>query len=391
MIRSGAEWRTFMQTNTTVSIGELDLPFSASCLMDYHEATVVPVGDRIVVGYLADDHDCENPLESCDGNGKVLSAHRHSDTHSEMQEALALDSCWDRDLDLIDDFIDELRPLWIETAVNNAEFLSWAEYKNSVCALAVNDHVRYLACSMWEYTMSGYIGATDIHHFDFTDEVREKFWEALRSSGRIGNKDAVPLDCYEHSGVAWSISGEGMSCAFDPARGGGVWVPDDSARQEIDRRQAVYTFGRVEANGGWTPSSGKLRFFGVVDNSYGGGKSEGFMHWHEAFDWLQKEVKARASALSLDPGERSAQERQGRVRAATEIARPCVEEYNGWLNGRTFGIVAATFANVGDKDEPEWEFVESDECWGFIGDDYAMEEAESNAKAVAEQMSKQAA
>lgn len=382
-----------MQTNSTVSIDELDLPFRASCVMDFHDAAIFEVGDRIVVGYLADDEDCENPLESCDGLGKVLSAHRHSSSHSEMQEALALDSNWEPDLDLIGEHIDEFRPKWIEAAIKDAEFQSWADGKNESMAAVIDDYYRFQACSVWEHTMEGFIGggSADIHHFDFTEGLREEFWRELRSEGRIGDQDAVVLDCYEHSGVCWSVSGEGMQCAFDTARGGGVWVPDDSAREEIDRRAGVYAFGRVETNGNWTPGSGKLRYIGVVDDTYGGEKSEEFMHWHEAFGWLQSEVKNRALALSRDASERSAQQRRGRERASLEIARSTLEEYNDWLNGSCYGIVAATFKNIGTKDDPEWEFVDSDECWGFIGDDYAMQEAESNAKGVAEHMQKQAA
>jgi hypothetical protein len=51
-------------------------------------------GKGYVVGYLTTDPDCENPLDSCDGEGHVYSAHRHSSTHAEMQAALGLDNEW---------------------------------------------------------------------------------------------------------------------------------------------------------------------------------------------------------------------------------------------------------------------------------------------------------
>ena len=31
------------------------------------------------------------------------------------------------------------------------------------------------------------------------------------------NPDTVALDCYEHGGIAWSVSGEGMNCEWDTA------------------------------------------------------------------------------------------------------------------------------------------------------------------------------
>lgn len=382
-----------MQKNTTVSIDDLELPFSASEVMTYHDAAVFEVGDRIVVGYIADDFDCENPLESCDGMGKVLSAHRDSSTHSEMQDALALDSNWDPGLDLVDDHIDQFREKWIAAATDSSEFQSFADEDAGVMPSLIGDYYLYRANLLWDATVKDELGhnESDVYAFEFTDNVRRKLWGELRSDGVVGDKDAVTLDCYEHGGVAWSVSGGGMQCRFDTARGAGVWVPDDCAREEIDRRQAVYSFGRVEDNGNWTHGSGKKRYFGVIDDSYGGGRSEPFTMWHEAFAWLGEQIQEKALSLSLVTEEKNTQERRGRERAAVEIAEGCIETYNDWLNGRTFGFVAATYTNVGDANDPSWEFVDSDECWGCIGDDYAMEEAESNAKAIAEGMTVKAA
>jgi len=48
------------------------------------------------------------------------------------------------------------------------------------------------------------------------------------------DRDAVLLDCYEHGGQMWSVSGGGMQCRWDTARGAGVWVPDDCLRSQLD-------------------------------------------------------------------------------------------------------------------------------------------------------------
>jgi hypothetical protein len=42
------------------------------------------------------------------------------------------------------------------------------------------------------------------------------------------------LDCYEHGGQVWSVTGSGPQCLFDTARGAGVWVPDQCLREELD-------------------------------------------------------------------------------------------------------------------------------------------------------------
>ena len=47
------------------------------------------------------------------------------------------------------------------------------------------------------------------------------------------NPDAVSLDCYSHSGEHWSLSGQGMQCQWDTARGAGVFVPSEDMSEEL--------------------------------------------------------------------------------------------------------------------------------------------------------------
>ncbi len=65
--------------------------------------------------------------------------------------------------------------------------------------------------------------------------------------------NGVILDCYQHSGTTWSISGTGINCRFDTATAAGVWIPDEVLLKEIDRkvlkegiprREAVLTFAQ---------------------------------------------------------------------------------------------------------------------------------------------------
>lgn len=380
-----------MQTNPDISLSDLDLPFEASSIMNYHDAAIVSVGDKLIVGYLADDDDCANPLEDCDGMGKIYSAHRHSSTHREMQEALAFDTDWHPDLDLVDDHKARLRTVWIEMAMNSLEFINWADKNAGARASKTDAYYKRRAAKLWAETDGEYnYRADSVQDFELWDDVRTKVWNELREEGVIGEKDAVLLDCYEHSGQHWSLSGGGMQCRFDTARGAGVWVPDDSAREEIDRRAKVYAFGRIVPNGKWTLKSGKRRYFAILDDAYGSTESEAFKEWHEAFAWL--EAMAKKLKLSRRKAERTTQEGRGRERAARELAQSALDEYNAWLAGNCYGVVAATFKKVASaNDEPEYQFVESDECWGYIGDDYAMEEAERTAKAEAESLQKKAA
>ena len=52
------------------------------------------------------------------------------------------------------------------------------------------------------------------------------------------NPDAVPLSCYEHGGVAWSVRGESHPmhrCPFDSVDVAGVWIPDDDTLDEAKK------------------------------------------------------------------------------------------------------------------------------------------------------------
>jgi hypothetical protein len=49
------------------------------------------------------------------------------------------------------------------------------------------------------------------------------------------NPYAIVLDVYQHSGITFSIQGEGMQCQFDTASGGTVWVPTKDRVKEIMR------------------------------------------------------------------------------------------------------------------------------------------------------------
>lgn len=73
----------------------------------------------------------------------------------------------------------------------------------------------------------------------------------------------------------------------------------------------------------------------------------------------------------------------GTLRAtAIRYAEAVCDEYAKWCRGEAFGCVVETFElqnpeEVVEGDDPEWEQVNEDACWGFIGYDYAMENLKS--------------
>lgn len=364
------------QNATSIDLHKLELPYKVSSIMDFHSPAVAIVGSSMFVGFLADDTHCQNPLDDCDGMGKIYSAHRHSTTHAEMQEALALDSNWDKNLDLVDEHSGLLRRAWIAAAKQSPEFQLWAERTAGRGAALDVAYYERRAKKLWRDTDGEYIYNQDcIFDFDFTNEVRSEVWKQLRSERLIGDPDYVLLDCYSHGGEAWSISGQGMQCRWDTACGAGVWVPDDSAREEIDRRAPVYAFGCVKNNGSWTRGSGRKRYYAQVDEQFGSFMSPQFNEWHEAFEWLS--TKSAGIKQPIRKADLKAHTLKGRLRAASELANSTLQDYNDWLSGSNYGVIIAEFQNVGSTENPIWNLLDSDDCWGYIGDSYAMEEAVS--------------
>jgi hypothetical protein len=58
----------------------------------------------------------------------------------------------------------------------------------------------------------------------------------------------------------------------------------------------------------------------------------------------------------------------------TEIARSLLDTYTSWCNGDVWGVCHFVI------DPDTGETVEDDACWGYIGDEYALEELNSGHK-----------
>lgn len=214
-----------------------ELSFEPSCVMSYVEHKIEKQGGLIAVGYLVDDHDVENPLDDCDGMGHIYSSHRHSGQHAKMQAALGLDSNWQRDLSM------RVVEREAESALKE---LVRTRFQADLVAFILecannNGMSRDQAI---EYFAGDFTGQLSYHRETWlTEKVREQVtweslldeaWQLARLSGQVGDPYTVMLDCYEHGGQVWSVTGSGPQCLFDTARGAGVWVPDQCLREELD-------------------------------------------------------------------------------------------------------------------------------------------------------------
>lgn len=327
-----------------VVIEDLDLTFSynpVSFLDTYQER----IGNQVICGYLTDSVAPMNPLEDWDGVGRIYTAHRHSSSHADMQEALGLDSNWEPDLDLVHGHPERFRKAWVLAAATDPEFQDWCHKNGRPPKYADQDRLdayyKRKAKRFWKDT-DGELGPdcywmTTIWSFEITDSVLEKLWHELNSEGLIGDPDRVSLDVYEHSGVVYSVSGAGAGCAWDTTRGGAVWVPDDCARDEIDRRAPVYAYGEIVTK---RSPAGKVWAFKLHQSP--DITSIWFSSWGSAFNALETATQAKREKDQSTP-DWDEMVRKGRRLAATELAAEGAQLYTDFCNGAVYEVVIETF------------------------------------------------
>jgi hypothetical protein len=163
---------------------------------------------------------------------------------------------------------------------------------------------------------------------------------------------AVLLDVYDHGGEVWSLHGDGIQCKWDTTRAAGVWVPDESCREHIRfeaiRRQLpegatvnYVTTPKKVNDVAWSLPDGRTRggYRGFVNAAMGA---------------------ARACGVTIDRDRLGRDSRQ----VAVQCAEQALEEYNAWLAGACYAVCVDVFDGQGVR-------VREDDCWGYVGADYA--------------------
>ena len=352
---------------------EVELPLEPENWLQDELVTVERPDGGYRIAYLVHDMHCDNPLDDCDSLGKVWHHPRsHYGESDGYYEALGLDSYGDPVIDedkLQQMWHDKVMALSLQDFYINPALREIADAEDLREMLAdesiIGDYTfEQNARSAWGVRLAD-ADPDDVNAL--IDKVEEKLidWsyaEAERECTQPMDKYAVLLDVYDHSGRSYSLSGGGTQCRWDTSRGEALWIADEYAKEEIDRRARVYAYGKIESVG---TNTGK-KLYKVSPLS--GVEPSRFEEWSDAFEFLRQFGIHYDRDLTPEDVERGFQ------RALYEVAKDCVKAYDSWQQGDNYGVICV------DCDAEGKQVGDEDACWGYIGLDYAREVRDDYAK-----------
>jgi len=306
---------------------------------------------------LAHDSDAQNPLDDS-GMGQI---HHHPSSRygrrgSDYYEALGLDSYGNIRVD--EDAMQEHWRELVEALPDDAFVIEDREDEAADMrqVLANEEAGDYDIEQMVRSALKYKFDLDEMAVEELTEQIEphlEWDWPSIAEQfAEEGDPDAVLLDLYDHSGVSYSVSGHGTQCRWDTSRGAAVWVPDEYARDEIERRAEVYKYAYVDDNG-YCRGRG-IKYSLYIQNSAYRPQSDA---WRELYQ-LAKEI-ARLKKKAGEPPEFD-----GRQIATLELAEQACETYTSWANGDCYGVVVGIYNLEGN-------LVEEDACWGYVGSEWA--------------------
>lgn len=265
--------RTYKTTDSTIE-WEIDgvqyvLDALHRPVWEYGPTLCRRVGNKVVFGYLVPDDNPSAPDE-WDGEGKVL---RHGRWHrnSEIDKALGISEGYPNLEPVAEKHLEE----WILAPERRAEVLRWLHKLKRPWNVPVeewtNPSGRQLVRMYTEYDITDMAWrelndadnqppspeSDPLHHDWYHFSLRK--WREMRLSGETGVKYALPLDVYEHGNIHVSLMDTRRypDLDWDVSRGGGAWIPDlvaidnidyytDDTPEEREARALKYAAGCIE-------------------------------------------------------------------------------------------------------------------------------------------------
>lgn len=201
--------------------------------------------------------------------------------------------------------------------------------------------------------------------------------EALQSNHMI-----VPLSKFKHGQVIWGVMGSLNNTPdfrWDGTSFAGRWEPDKCCVEHI-KSSAISKLlpdgCKVEYKSKYNPdgtcitrpakpgekpylNSGEMvdeRYSNIITLTMPDGKEiGGFASFESAYRSAARRLKIKITPMARLDGER---------KAAIECAESACKEFTSWCNGDCYGVIVVTC-------EADGSMIDSDECWGYIGSEYA--------------------
>lgn len=198
-----------------------------------HAADVMidDLGGVALVGVLVYDQDCPNPLEDCDGMGKIgMFDQRRRSYRDPGPEDLGLEAPGKPDCSsgIIRRAERRLRDVLEDKAPD--ALMSWIireTLDGRTREEAIDDFVAlFKEGDLKEIGLNGREGIPD------WEDLLLEAWEWFREAGAVGDAYAVPL------GLTRVFWGEKFCVCADPLEADAAWVPDKELRKDLERIRA---------------------------------------------------------------------------------------------------------------------------------------------------------
>ena len=330
---------------TSEDLGEFELTFEP-----VNNTLVKVEGDKAVIGYIAHDSDCENPMTINDCMGEFITGDRYSKNflpHLGMTETPYRGDIY-RDLEC-DGVYEAAIALLRERLIHDQDFLDYCEENFDRVSDEDKADMAFLEACI-DLIDWGPYGTVLPPWLDTSlDLALYDAWDQLYEQGKIGTYLAVP--CRWHESVHGPGTAEAYPCSIEDCNA--VWTPTQGDLENI-KSQCWPMDAKIEWHG--TLGSDKAPLHSVV--VLNGEVVFDTPKWQDAQKYIDEHF--------------SKPTHQDLYNAAVKYAKGCLDEYVKWCNGETYGIVVETYTREDSKSD--WNLVESDHCWGFIGSEYAEEE-----------------
>lgn len=321
--------------------GNFDLDFEPC-----NDPVVQIDGDTARVGYLVYDSYCENPMTSCDCMGEFItedSRDQNPWTHLGLTEKPYRGEIV-RDLEC-DGVHEEALRILTPMLIQDQDFLDFCEENYERTTEEDKCDMAFAEACLSQIDFK-YDTEVPLWLDEKYEAAYEAAWDILFEEGKIGTHLAVP--CRWHDSVHGPGTAQAYQCSVENCNA--VWIP---TKNDLDNIKAQCWPIGVEIT--WRGACGSTTdpLHAVVT-----------LNGEVVFDTPKwRDAQAYVDANFPTPTHADLQ------RAAENYAKGCLDEFVKYCNGECYGVAVETFKRNGE----EWEKVDTDACWGYIGYEYAEE------------------